>query len=154
MISQSDQNRLKVIANLFKGHRRRRSVIDHILEKDKGITEADDEFQPEVNRLRVANPALFGENPHLPTSRNLVEFLQSTIAIPETYACQDLIYQTNSHRQIKKWNRTEFDSGKLDPHRLRQLKQHREDGFRIKPINLDLAGRIGQVFETTFGRFH
>ena len=102
MISQSDQNRLKIVGNLFKGHRRSRSAIDHILEKNVGIAEANDEFQPEVARLRVANPALFGGDPHLPTSRILVEILQSTIAVPETNAWHDLINQANSHRQIKK----------------------------------------------------
>ena len=155
MIAQIDQSQLGVVASLFKEHRRRRSAIDHILQGNNGVAEADDDLEPTIARLRLGHLMLFGGDPLLPTARELVENLERVIAVPETSAWHDLIYESNRHRPIKTWNRTDFSSSELDPERLFQLSNHiREEGFRVVPITPDLTTQLAEVFGSPpFGTF-
>ena len=149
------QNQILNLKDLFKQHRRRRFSLDRIFEGSGGWVdaEADDEFEPKVARLRLGKVALFGGDPDLPAARDLVENLKTTIAVTETTGWHDLVCQANSNRRIEKWTRTEFDSGKLDLSRLRQLEQHENSEFRVEPLNLNLARRLKEELGTGFGRF-
>ena len=145
--------RMSRVSSLFKGHKRRRFVIDHVIEGNSGTVAVDDEKNPGVAQLTLGQLTLFGGDPRLLAAREMVQNLPSTIVVPETDEWHELICEVHG-AQLQKWERLEFTSERLEADRLRELSKHLRDGFQIERIDMDLAGRLaGDFGGALFGKF-
>lgn len=129
---------------LFENHRRKRILIDGILDGYHGAAFADSLTDPQVAQLILPPYTLFGGDPNHPFARRLIHNLPKhtrTWIVPETDVWQSLILSEHGvHLETRQ--RIDFSCKALNTNHLREIKTHISQGFEIKPVDLNLAQRI------------
>ena len=148
-----EADNLHMVAELFGGHRRRRHLIDHAIENRIGSAVVDEVRAPHVAALRVGQVTLLGGDPSAGAAREIVKELSQTIATPETQSWNDLICEVHADK-VKRRQRTEFTSAKLDTASLEVLANSSGDGVRIERLDVGLSERLAaEVGDGFFGKF-
>ncbi len=126
---------------LFAGHRPS-FLIDAVLQGHQGTAVADDENEPAVARLILADVVIFGGDAARPLARKLVEEMPSDRGIwPAPGGWRELLFAVHRERLIRV-KRHAFSDAELDVEYLRALARKIPEGFRIERMGIELARQI------------
>ncbi len=129
------------LAPLFAGHRPS-FLIDAVLQGHLGTAVADDENEPAVARLILADVVVFGGDAARPLARKLVEEMPSNKGIwPAPGGWRKLLFAVHGERLIRV-KRHAFSAAELDVEYLRALVRGIPKRFRIERIGIELARQI------------
>ena len=147
------EERLDLVADLFSGHRRRRRLIDYALEYRAATAIVDNETDPQVAALRVGRVTLLAGDVSNLHARELAACLSETIVTPEHQGWYDLIWAVHTGRATS-YERIEFSSGMLDPHRLKAMAVGDNGNSRVDRLDQRLCERLARDVGTGFfGKF-
>ena len=143
-IIQLKPNQRHILMGLFENHRRKRILIDGILDGYHGAAFADSLTDPQVAQLMLSPYTLFGGDPNHPLARELMHNLpKQTRAwiVPETDVWQSLVLSEHGvHLETRQ--RIDFSCEVLNINHLREVKTHAPQEFAVKPVDLGLTQRI------------
>jgi GNAT superfamily N-acetyltransferase len=133
---------------LYEERTELRAVTDAVLEGRLGAAVADRAAGPRVARLDIGCYSIFGGDPALPASRELVR----TVASPRELLFPDCDAWRARLREVLGTGLSErpmraFDAAGLDPERLRALAREVPPDFELHEIDPGIAARLGPEHE-------
>jgi hypothetical protein len=136
-----------IVASLFEGHRLKRIDIDATLDGATGSVTTDNLRTPRTARIQSGGYSIFGGDPDLPESKQLVQECSRSIVV-EDDRWEELLIQIQGHR-LGKFVRYEFSSENLDQAHLQGLVGRLPTEFHLQAMDVELAGSavkdIGQI---------
>ncbi len=129
------------LAPLFAGYRPS-FLIDAVLQGHQGMAVGDDENEPTVARLILADVVIFGGDAARPLARKLVEEMPSDKGIwPTPGGWRELLFAVHKDRLIQV-ERYAFSDTELNVEHLRALAREVPEGFRIERMGIKVARQI------------
>jgi RimJ/RimL family protein N-acetyltransferase len=136
-----------VLAPLFDGVPRPRTVVDSVLEGWLGTADADDAEHPTAARLEIGCYSILGGDPASPAAQNLVRAVSAPreLIFPDDDAWRALLHSV--HPQATDRPMQAYATDRLTLSRLVEIASRVADGFSIKRMDAAAAAQLGVDLE-------
>jgi hypothetical protein len=128
------------LQDLFHEHRRWRAAIDGALSGSYATVTVDDIEHPRVARINTTNTSLFGGDPEHPVAAELLRSVPNSV-LPDNDQWEQSVLRVLAGR-ADLFRRRDYDSGTLDPSRLRDLQDSLSSDFRLVFMDLEETRRV------------